>query len=75
MGDCLGTAGVIGGAFFSLKFSSSMLCLHLAAVCPLSNISTGIEETAGPIKIKFGVVGRLFLNNIIFNCCNLFYLT
>ena len=27
------------------------------AVCPLSNISTGIDRTAGPIGIKLGVGG------------------
>ena len=42
--------------------------------CPLSNISTLIERTAGSIGIKFGVSGRWFLINRILNNCNLFCL-
>ena len=38
----------------------------LVSVCPFSNISTGVERTAAPIGIKFGVSGRWFLNNRIF---------
>ena len=45
----------------------------LVFICSLSNISTGVERTAGPIGIKFGE-WEMVLNNGILNCYNLFCL-
>ena len=37
-------------------FYLNLLCVcTLVTVCPLSNIITGVERTAGPIRIKFGM--------------------
>ena len=56
--------------FFFTSRLSERIFFHLVCSCrflsvyALSNISTGIKRTAGPIGIKFGVNGRWFLNRI-----------
>ena len=68
MGDHLGTAGVVGGLPFPSFFPHPRLSLKKKFffqvdlvkacflsplfVCPLFNISTGVERTAGPIGIN-----------------------